>query len=351
MPGSWDQDTNRERGQISGLPMGGLLSELLALEGVALDELAEDSPESLAPPVPGSFAVEPAPLDELADAPAGVAAQLWALDRAARTEQDHAPAELAPDSTPVPETHDFAIPGLLLSLTDEAAEPEPAPELEPEPALAVSAVPPPEEPVLAEPAEVLPHAEALLPHGRSNDLSNLIGAIDSEISAAPSLPPGRTQESDQTHERFVVFRLQGVSYGLHMRLVREVERIGRVTQVPGAPRLIRGLINLRGEILPLVDTRLLLELEPVTGPPSGYLLVVQADLEEPPVALLVDELGGVALVDRAAVAADPVQPGQSMAAHTLGTAEHRGRSVLLLDHRNLVTPEALMASAESGSSN
>ena len=400
MPGPWDQDSNRGNGHLGELPMGGLLSELLMSEGVDPNDFVEVTPEASAPLAFGDRAAEPcqpefAPSpgsvadhcdtsrNEPAVALPGLAAQLWALNQAASADQDAWPAAEAVDLPPLAslledepaphEAHAFAIPGLLFSLTEDAAEPEPEP--------AATATPLWREPVAIEPAAIeattiepaaiepaalqpeplveivevlsddLPYIEVPLPHGRTNDLSNLIGAIDSEIAAAADLPPGRAHELDKTHERFVCFRLGGVSYGLHMRLVREVDKIGRVTQVPGAPKLVCGLINLRGEILPLLDTRLLLELEPSTWPPSGYLVVVQPDPEEQPVALLVDELGGVALVDPAAIVTELADLEHSMAQHTLGMTEHRGRIVLLLDHRNLVTPAALMASAERGSSN
>lgn len=186
--------------------------------------------------------------------------------------------------------------------------------------------------------------------GSQNELSALIDQIDSEISASPMVSSETQQTSDQDFERFVVFRLAGNSYGLHMKLVREVEKAGRVTAVPSAPSILRGLINLRGEILPLIDPRPLLGLDPAAwaGGGGGYLVVVQARGDGSPVALLVDELGGVAPVDPASV--QPVYRSNDLrdvlTGHVLGQAEHRGRSVLLLDHRRLITDEALLNAVE-----
>jgi purine-binding chemotaxis protein CheW len=182
-----------------------------------------------------------------------------------------------------------------------------------------------------------------------SELTRLIGQIDREIACSPVAPAEVVQRADKDFERFVVFRLGGNSYGLHMKLVREVDKAGKVTAVPSAPAILRGLINLRGEILPLIDPRPLLGLEPAGWSGGGYLVVVQARGDEMPVALLVDELGGVAPVDPASVApiyrSDDLKAG--LAGHVLGQAEHRGRSVLLLDHRRLVTDEALLDAVES----
>lgn len=178
------------------------------------------------------------------------------------------------------------------------------------------------------------------------ELANLIEQIDSEIAAAPSIPTEADESIESNYERFVVFRLGGNSYGLHMKLVREVEKAGRVTAVPGAPALLCGLINLRGEIMPLIDPKPLLGLEPAGWPPTGYLVVVQTGSEEMQAALLVEELGGVALVDPASVAIAGDTSDEAEAEHLLGQAEHRGRTVLLLDHRRLLTAEALIEAVE-----
>ncbi len=66
----------------------------------------------------------------------------------------------------------------------------------------------------------------------------------SEVSVVPDLP-------------YITFRLQDAHYGLHSLHVREVLPVSSVVALPGAPPHVRGLINLRGRTLTLVDTRVL----------------------------------------------------------------------------------------------
>jgi purine-binding chemotaxis protein CheW len=183
---------------------------------------------------------------------------------------------------------------------------------------------------------------------RLTELAGLIDEIDREIAASTAADSAELSPRDEKLERYVVFRLGGNSYGLHMEAVREVEKVGRVTAVPGAPPLLCGLINLRGEILPLVDPKPALGLDPARGTPSGYLVVVQAAEEDPPVALMVDELGGVALVDpqELALQLDHDEAGAPGGGRMRGKTQHRGRSVELLDHRRLFTAEALLEQVE-----
>lgn len=213
---------------------------------------------------------------------------------------------------------------------------------------AASAVPPPspaaEGPVrrLAEEsqpdASPIPPAAALMALGLPERLRTRlesIGDLDrvlktrSTLTAAPEQGP-----------RLLVFRVGGQSCGLHMEHVREVERVGRVTAVPGAPGFVKGLINLRGEILPLVDLAALLGEGRHAGT-QGRLVVAQAGPEEPPVALLVEELNGLAPLRRDNVASAP------RSEVSRGVIEHRGRQVLWLDPAAIFSAEALERAAQS----
>jgi len=70
------------------------------------------------------------------------------------------------------------------------------------------------------------------------------------------------------------FRLDGRLYGVSIEHVQEVLRSAPMTRVPLAPRAVRGLINLRGEIVTVVDLRQTLQL-PAAEVPSPALVVVR----------------------------------------------------------------------------
>lgn len=63
------------------------------------------------------------------------------------------------------------------------------------------------------------------------------------------------EEKDQATLPLVVFHLGGEAYGLRLEQVREVIRVGLITPVPRAPSFVDGVINLRGEVMPVVDLR------------------------------------------------------------------------------------------------
>jgi len=64
----------------------------------------------------------------------------------------------------------------------------------------------------------------------------------------------RTQETVPSLE-LVVFRLGPESYGLRLHEVREIIMVGQITPVPRAPQFVDGVLNLRGEVMPVVDLR------------------------------------------------------------------------------------------------
>lgn len=94
-------------------------------------------------------------------------------------------------------------------------------------------------------------------------------------------------------DRFVVFRLAQETYAVPVRSVREVVDAPAVTPVPRAPACVEGIINLRGNVVPVVNLARRLGLEGVAG--ARCIVVVEWDDEE--VGLLVDEVAAVQPLD------------------------------------------------------
>lgn len=94
-----------------------------------------------------------------------------------------------------------------------------------------------------------------------------------------------------SEQQYCTFFLDGLFFGVEVRKVQEVIRYQEMTRVPLAPPVIKGLINLRGQIVTALDLRRRLALSPR---PDGELpmnVVVRTD--EGAVSLLVDEIGDV----------------------------------------------------------
>lgn len=100
-----------------------------------------------------------------------------------------------------------------------------------------------------------------------------------------------------TSHQLCTFILDGLYFGVDVQKVQEVICYQEMTRVPLAPPVVRGLINLRGQIVTAIDMRRRLELPEL---PEGRLplnVVIRTDAG--PVSLLVDEIGDVLEVDAA----------------------------------------------------
>lgn len=97
---------------------------------------------------------------------------------------------------------------------------------------------------------------------------------------------GRTRSG-----RFATFHVGEMMFGIGVERVQEVVRFQEITPVPLAPPVIRGLMNLRGQLVTAIDTRVRLNVEaPPSDRPPMNMVIRAADGA---VSLLVDEIGDV----------------------------------------------------------
>jgi len=79
--------------------------------------------------------------------------------------------------------------------------------------------------------------------------------------------------------KYLTFKLASEEYGLEILKVREIIGLMNITPVPRAPEHIRGVINLRGKIIPVLDMRRLFGLEELPDTPETCIVVVDVDLQ------------------------------------------------------------------------
>jgi purine-binding chemotaxis protein CheW len=143
--------------------------------------------------------------------------------------------------------------------------------------------------------------------------------------------------------QYVTFNLMGEEYALEIEHVREIIECERVTSIPSMPPVVRGVMNLRGQVVPVVDLPVKFGL-PGTALDGTYVVVV--DLvwsgEAIRLGLLTAELGRV--ID---VKADDLKPvpdfGTRIQSEYLrGVGQIDGRFVLFLDAERLLSPAELL---------
>ena len=115
-----------------------------------------------------------------------------------------------------------------------------------------------------------------------------------------------------------------------MRLVQEIIRVSEITPVPRAPGFIKGVINLRGRIIPVIDLKRKLGLGEVNEAARASRIVV-VKVRERLVGLLVDGASQVLKVPVASVEAAPEEVVEIDANYLRGVAKLEDRLIMLMD--------------------
>jgi purine-binding chemotaxis protein CheW len=129
--------------------------------------------------------------------------------------------------------------------------------------------------------------------------------------------------------QFCTFYLDNLLFGVELKGVQEVIRALEMTRVPLAPKVVRGLINLRGQIVTAVDLRLRLQLAP--RPPDRLAMNVVVRSEDGAVSLLVDEIGDVVEVDESTFESPPETLRGAVRTIILGVHKLNDRLMHVLD--------------------
>ena len=135
--------------------------------------------------------------------------------------------------------------------------------------------------------------------------------------------------------KFLGFFLGQEEYGLEILKVREINGLLPITRVPRTPHAVRGVINLRGKVIPVMDLRVHFGMERADDTEQTCIIVVQAHGAE--FGLVVDRVSEVASIDAADVEIAPEFGAEVDTTFLLGMAKTEGRVRLLLDLDKVLT--------------
>ena len=133
----------------------------------------------------------------------------------------------------------------------------------------------------------------------------------------------------EQEEQLVAFRLAGETYGIPIMLVHEIIRPCEITRIPRSPEYVRGVVNLRGKIVPVIDLRRRLALPDAVE--TGSTRIVVVEVEQGIVGMIVD---GVSQVIR--LPAAQIEPPSDLVADVetelvIGVGKLGDDLVILLD--------------------
>lgn len=143
--------------------------------------------------------------------------------------------------------------------------------------------------------------------------------------------------------KYLTFALCGEEYGIPILQVKEIIGITSITRMPEMPDYVKGVINLRGKVIPVTDMRLRFDLVPMDYNERTCIIVVEVESGQAkvPVGLVVDAVSEVANVKEADIEETPHLGAASHIEYVSGLAKLQGNVKILLDINRIFSPETV----------
>lgn len=150
-------------------------------------------------------------------------------------------------------------------------------------------------------------------------------------------PMNNTVSKQDPVLQWVTFRLDGETYGINVMQVREVLRYTEIAAVPGAPSYVLGIINLRGNVVTVIDTRHRFGLAP--GEITDNTRIVVIESEKNVVGIMVDSVSEVVYLRLSEIETAPNVGNDESAKFIQGVCHKNDELLILVELDRLLTEE------------
>ena len=137
--------------------------------------------------------------------------------------------------------------------------------------------------------------------------------------------------------QLVTFNLEDETYGINVMLVQEVLRVSEIAPVPGAPPYVLGIINLRGNVVTVIDTRSRFGLQPGEITDSTRIVIIESDKQV--VGILVDSVAEVVELNTSDIDSAPNVGNEESSRYIQGVATKDDTLLIVVDLNKLLTDE------------
>ncbi|OOE59850.1 chemotaxis protein CheW [Salinivibrio sp. ML323] len=137
--------------------------------------------------------------------------------------------------------------------------------------------------------------------------------------------------------QWVTFQLEEETYGINVMQVREVLRYTEIAPVPGAPDYVLGIINLRGNVVTVIDTRSRFGLASADVTDNTRVIVIEAETQV--IGIMVDSVAEVVYLKTSEIDTTPSVGTEESAKFIQGVSNRNGELLILVDLNKLLTDE------------
>lgn len=167
--------------------------------------------------------------------------------------------------------------------------------------------------------------------------------METMLATAPASPA--SQKADQRAGKYLTFGLGNEEFAIQVLRVREIMGVQEITAVPQTPCYVKGVINLRGKVIPVVDLRLKFGLAELEYTQRTCIIVVQieSDAGNLMIGVIVDGVSEVLTLQAADIEDTPDFGSGVATPYLLGMAKIKGKVKILLDINMLLSTQDLQS--------
>ncbi len=143
--------------------------------------------------------------------------------------------------------------------------------------------------------------------------------------------------------KFAVFTIENEEFGIELSRVVEIVRMQKSTPLPQVPSFVSGVINIRGDVIPLVDLRKRLS---VVNPPPLKMRIIITKIHDEKIGLLVDAVKEIVSIRNESIVSTPSFFKGLKSEYLLGIGKIADRLIIILNLNSLLSSEEMILLGE-----
>ena len=147
----------------------------------------------------------------------------------------------------------------------------------------------------------------------------------------------KTKEQNDLVLQWVTFKLQEETYGINVMQVQEVLRYTDIAPVPGAPMYVMGIINLRGNVVTVIDTRARFGLPPSEVTDNSRIVIIESERQV--IGIMVDSVAEVVYLRSSEIESAPNVGTEESAKFIQGVCNRGEELLILVDLNKLLSDD------------
>lgn len=144
-------------------------------------------------------------------------------------------------------------------------------------------------------------------------------------------------DSNSSLSKLIIFRLEGEEFAVSVQAVGSIEKIEAITRVPGTPSFVKGVINLRGVVTPVIDLKERFHQKTTEFTDQSRIIIVT--INDMSIGLIVEAANDVLDIDSSMIEPPPEVVGSAVVEYISGVVKVDNRLLILLDLEKVLSSE------------